>query len=479
MHKQHTHDVSLVETLEDVFSHYRPAYGQDRVFRRSCSLALGATAAFARKTMTQVLITLGEADKDWTASYRLLSKGRFDARKASDITLHQTFAYSSPDQPYTMVVDGTRVNRSSLKMPGTCWGRGHRTAKWQPGLERCQRFENICWLTPPQEGYCRAVPLIWEHIPTEKSVASNDAPKKEWEAAREAALWVREHLDAAGRTEQPLLVFADGSYDVNKLWSALGERTYFVVRCGKNRSLRFLPSTPESPRRGARRKYGAFAPSLQWLRSDQAYWQSVTIPVRGKKIQIKCRVCGPYLVQGAPNTPLMLILVKGYHRLGLGRQKRRPACQYLVNAVHRDGKWQIPFSLQEIIQGTWHRWEVEVCHREIKTGFGLGQMQCWSKNGSTNSVKFMAWAYTTLILAGYKASQGLLNSKWNAPGQWNKKRRRWSLNTLLQVLRRELCNVHQFQPVYTLHTNKRQIIPKTDFKAELLLQNAAIGCSRG
>jgi hypothetical protein len=469
-----TQNTDLLETLSDLFLNYGCAYSQERVFQRSCSLAMSTVFSFSRKTMTQLLTALGEVNKDWTASYRHLSCNRFDADKVAQVTFQQTLAHVEVGVPYTMVIDGTHIARSSMKMPGTSWSRGLNTAKWNRGLQRCQRFSNICWLTPIQEGYCRAIPLKWEHIPSEKAIPSCDPPRKEWEAAGDAMRWARERLEAAGRTEQPLLVFADGSYDVNKLWASVPTRTTLVARCAKNRKLRRLPQEPQAGQRGARRKYGETVPAPEQMRHEQAAWQKVGISVRGKELQIKCRVTGPFLVEGAPDTPLMLLLVKGYHRKHVG-QKNRPPCQYLVNAVKIGDEWQLPFPLSQIIEGTWHRWEVEVCHREIKTSFGLGQMQCWSSKGSPNSVRFMAWAYSVLLLAGFKTSKGLFNSAWVTPGCWSRGRRRWSLSTLMQAYRKDLWDFGQIRPVYPTIPHKRHKI----LNAKISLENAAIGGARG
>jgi hypothetical protein len=470
-----THNPSLLNSLLDLLADFRPAFSQERVFQRAGSLVLASAASFARKTMTQLLTSLGQVQKDWSASYRLLSFGRFDAQAVANLTLKATLPHVGIDQPYAVVFDATHVSRSSHKMPGTFWTRCPRTAPWARGFERRQRFENVCWLTPLEEGYRRAIPLKWQHVPSPKAIASADASCLEWEAGLQGIQWVRSQLDTAGRTAQRLLAFADGSYDVNKMWAALPANTTLVVRCAKNRKLRCLPPTDQPIRPGARCKYGECLPSPEAMRHEPATWQKLLLPVRDRTIQMKCRVVGPLLAEGAPNQPLFLLLVKGYHRRGAGWQKRRPPCQYLVNAIWEGGQWCLPLPLVDLIGGTWHRWEVEVCHREIKTSFGLGQMQCWSKLGSTLSVSFMAWCYSTLVLAGYKAWGGLLGGPKRRQ-RWWPGALRWSFGTLLQGYRQALWGLNQFYPVCTVIPIKGQII-RPDWG--LALNNAAWGCLRG
>ena len=484
MQGDYTRSEDLVKTLETLLFRFRPAFGQERVFERAASLVLGTLFAFARKTMTQLLSGLGQIQEDWTAAYRLLSRGRFQPKLAAEILFACTLEHVPSQQPYTAVTDATyaytavtdatHVPRSSKKMPGTGWGRTLGSPPWSPGFSRMQRFENVSWLTPDQEGYRRAIPLQWLHAPTEKSVPSEDAPCREWEAGLSGMRWLREQLDKNGRPLQTLLVAADGSYDVNKLWQGLPERTVLVCRCAKNRKLFALPTAPVQPVRGARRKYGEQQPPPQQMRLERTSWTKLDIAVRGRMIRMKVRTAGPFLVQGAPDNPVFLLLVKGYHRRGPHVGKRLPPCQYLVNAIQQEGVWQLPLPLPELIALTWHRWEIEVCHREIKTSFGLGQMQCWSKLGSIVSVQFMAWAYSVLVLAGYIAWGGLLHAPPHQTAWWSRGKR-WSVSTLLQAYRAQLWRGNAIHPVYPVTCNKGPDNRQWNWA----LTNAAMTSTRG
>jgi hypothetical protein len=473
MDSSYTQSTQLLETFLSVLSAYRSAFGQKRVFERAGSLAFASSIAFARKTMTQLLAALGQLDRDWSAAYRLLSCGRFDSEAIASATFLQTLPHVPAFNPYTLVIDSTHVGRSSRKMPGTFWSRARGTAPWAPGFCRQQRFENICWLTPIQQGYRRAVPLRWIHTPSPKAVPSCDAACKEWEAGLTGIQWTRSQLDHAGRSSQELIVFADGSYDVNKLWTGLPPNTTLVTRCAKNRKLFGLASVDPFKRRGAHRKFGERAPAPSQMRKEKTYWNQIAIPVRGRLVHVKCRIEGPFLVEGASTKPLMLVLVKGYHLNGAKSRARKEPCQYLVNAASKEGRWGLPLPLEDLVEGTWHRWEIEVCHREIKTSFGLGQMQCWSKKGSTLSVEFVAWTYSLLVLAGYKAWGGLLGGPQSTRCRWWPGSRRWSMNALLQSFRQELWLSAKNRPGSTSTMPKGQIIDGNG------LDWAVVGSCRG
>jgi hypothetical protein len=111
------------------------------------------------------------------------------------------------------------------------------------------------------------------------------------------------------------------------------------------------------------------------------------------------------------------------------RRRREPA-YFLVNAVpDAHGQWALPLPATDLVAWAWQRWEVEVCHREMKSGFGVGQMQCWSARSTVPAVRLQAWSYAVCVLAGYRAwgydrHPRLTRTRW-WPGA-----ARWSLATL-------------------------------------------------
>jgi hypothetical protein len=109
---------------------------------------------------------------------------------------------------------------------------------------------------------------------------------------------------------------------------------------------------------------------------------------------MRYQVLGPFVSEGLPERPLFLIVVKGMHHL-VGKKKlqykHRGPSFYLVSAVQTAEKdWQLPLPITTILTWLWQRWEIEVPHREMKSGLGLGEKQCWNKRSSVVSVQWSA-----------------------------------------------------------------------------------------
>jgi hypothetical protein len=442
-----TRPSSLLHELQVILAAHRPAFRQDRPFARMVALVYASLFAFARHTVTQLLVALGQTDHDWSAWYRLFSVPRLDYEELTRCYFRETLQAIGTEGPYVAVIDGVQLPRSSRTMPGTTWLKHPRTPVFKPGIHRAQRFVHLAGLLPPEQGYSRVLPLRFEHAFPEKAVRPADLlARKEWEAGRDALAWLRCALDAAGRREQLLLGIGDGSYDTAALWCDLPERTILLARTARNRALFALPA-PEPKRRGAPRKYGERAPTpAAWLQ-EKTGWQTATLVVRGRTITTRYRVQGPYVVRKGAEQPLFLLVVPGIARRTRRHRRTRDPHFWLVNAVQQDDQWVLPLPATELLAWAWQRWEIEVSHREMKTTLGLGEMQCWSVRSAILAVQWQVWTYGVLVLAGYRA-WGLTRQPLRPPGRWWTGAPRWSLATLWRGYRQELWGRQEFRALW-------------------------------
>lgn len=442
---------SLLSELFRLLEAHRGAFRQRRTFLRTQALLFAHLFCFARRTITQALLTLGVVDSDWSAFYRLFSvASRIDYEALSGRFLKETLEHFEDEEaaPYVTVVDGVQIARHSHKMPGTSWLKSPRTPPFMPGIHRAQRFMHLACLLPTSEaGYSRALPLRWESAFPEKAIGTGGEPTKEWEAALVAIAWLRERLDAIRGVSQKLLVLADGSYCTADLFRQLPQRVTLLARCAKNRALYELPTEEFAKRRGRKRIYGDRACSPQgWLCKRKGF-KRTSVMVRGRELTLRYRVEGPYLLKKAADRPVFLVVVGGSKKKR--HKRRREPAFFLVTAGEGvGGRWVMPFEAKELLSWAWQRWEIEVAHREMKTSFGLGEVQCWNARAVMMAPRWRAWCYGVMVLAGYRA-WGLSRGPIRPAGRWWGGSGRWSMGTLWQVYRSELWGAEQFRPLWS------------------------------
>jgi DDE superfamily endonuclease len=454
-----TTSTPLLDALRTLILAHRSAFRQERTLLRAQALILGHLFCFARRTITQALIALSLTDHDWSAFYRLFAHKRIDYELLSSCFFKQTLPHVPLSAPYVAVVDGVQIPRSSHTMPGTSWLRSPKTPPFRPAPHRAQRFLHLAALLPrSQEGYTRALPLPMEPSFPEKAVpAEGFAPRKQWEAALEATLWLRANLDAAARQEQRLLMLGDGDFSVAELRANLPEEGVILMSgCAKNRALYELPEvcTKEegSKKRGRRRKYGQRARRPEEWLAKRGGWHQAHLTIRGREVRSRYRVEGPFVIKKASDRPVFLVVVKGVRR-GCATSPRhhrwRKAAYWLVSAVldHSSAQWRLPYPAEELLSWAWQRWEVEVCHREMKSGFGLGEAQCWGEYSAILSVRWRAFSYGVLVLAGFRA-WGPGRGPIRPPGRWWGGSGRWSLGTLWRGYRSEMWGSYEFRPIF-------------------------------
>ena len=400
----------LLQKLFELLESHRPAFGQERIYWRVVGMVLGEIFNFGRHTITQGLMALGIIDGDWSGWG------------------------ANPEKQFK---DGRDKLAESAKNTGVQSRNSSRPT-----------FLHGYWLTPMEIGYSRAIPLRFLPAFPPKAKPAHVQPQREWEAGLAFLQWVRKELDEARREQQILLNLADGSFDVLEFWRGLPAHTVLAVRTARDRRLYYLPERHPGPGRPA--SYGALAPHpCDWLHTGIS-WQKREIPVRGKSILMKFQVLGPFVREGLPEVPLFLFVVKGMHRK-VGKKKphykhRKPSF-YLVSAVQIKGQWQLPLPLETMLAWLWQRWELEVAHREMKSGFGVGEKQCWNPRSTISSVQWSVWVYALLLLSAYR-SWGLLNAP-PIPTRWWQGAKRWSFNTLWRQFRAAFWGTSQFQALWT------------------------------
>jgi hypothetical protein len=436
-------NAELLKNLFELLQAHREIFKQERTYQRVVALVLAEVFVFARHTITQLLMSLGQTEQDWSSWYRLLSQRRFRYERASAVLFGETVKHVGADEVYVVAGDATQTPRSSRKLEGAGWLRNLRTPPFMVGIHTAQRWFNGSWLVPKQDGgYSRAVPIHWQPAFTEKSKPQAHEPKKESEAALGFLVWLRDQLARCGRAGQRVLFVGDGHYDNLTLWQAIPENVTLLARSAKNRVLYHPAPVAQEKQRGRQRVYGERAAAPQTLWRERKGWKALTLVVRGRERHLQVKVHGVFLRRGAPHCPLFLIIVRGKKN----RHTRRDPLPFLVNAqLADDGSWHLPLTLDTLLFWAWQRWEIEVCHRELKSNFGLGNKQCFNPHAAVASVQWSAWVYSLLLLAGYRTFG--LTANTHVPTRWWRGSQRWSLNALWRAYRAAFWQQHDFHPL--------------------------------
>jgi hypothetical protein len=434
----------LLTTLLEQLQPLRATCQQERPFQRLTALALAASVNLGRQTISQLLATLG-LTSDWSAFYRLFSMPRLAPEQLAHQLCAASLALSPATGPCVAAVDGVQIPRHSWRLLGSAWLHDPASPVFKRGIHRAQRFTHLALVTPQNaQGYSRAIPVRFDPaVPAKGRRPAGMPPGKEWAVGLEQLHWLRAELDQAGRPEQPLLALADSAWQGAGVWRDLPARTTLLAGCRANRALYALP--PAYTGRGRPRCYGERASRPDAWLALKPGWRRTTLVVRNRQIPVSYRVEGPYVVEGAPQQPLFLLVVRGSN--STRGKKRRRARYWLVNAVQRQGRWVLPFPATALLSWAWQRWEIEVTHRELKTGFGVGQSQCWNATSAFLTVQWQVAVYSLLVIAGYRC-WGLAPGPLRPPGTWWRGSGRWSLDQLRQALRRELGGVTAFRPVW-------------------------------
>jgi hypothetical protein len=446
-----TRSTPFVTTLLAFLVAARPATRQQRTHLRLGMLTLGGLLTMGRHTLSQVIVALGAGQQEWSAWYRLFSRSRIRTSVLQRQVLTTLLGHLQPGDPLVVVLDATQVPRCSRRFPGVGWTKSIRSPHWKPGLHLAQRLEVLSGLLPlSADGESRTVPITETWLRAASTRAVGTLPRQtEVEAGLRLLRWVRLTLRLAvpHERDRPIVVLADGAYSVAPMLAHLPRACWLIARCAKNRALFAVPE-PEPPRRGRKRCYGAQgATPQQTLHASQA-WQTIRIMVRGRERVLRTVVTGPWVVRGAPQHPVWLLVVKGVdHGKGVTRRQRDPQ-YFVVSAVAQtDGSWDLPLPLSSVLQWAWQRWEVEVMHRELKSGFGLGQGQAWSTSGMQTTTRWVLWSYALVVLTAYQHWQ-LCSPDGGIVGRWHQPRR-WSVGRALQQVRTELWQVPDFSPAWS------------------------------
>ena len=135
-------EAELINWVWVLLEVHRAVFGQERVYLRAVAMVLSEIIVFNGHRVTDLLRSLGLVAEDWSAWYRLFSRGRYREEAVSGVLLSETLRHVGPEELYVVGADGVQVWRDSQTLEGTSWLKCPRTPVWRPGIHRatlCQR----------------------------------------------------------------------------------------------------------------------------------------------------------------------------------------------------------------------------------------------------------------------------------------------------------------------------------------------------
>jgi hypothetical protein len=374
---------------------------------------LSTLVCLGRHTLTGHIATAGRQDVDWSADYRLYSKGRVDT-EALFAPLRTTIVNRlDPKQPVVVSMDDTRLKKSSRKTPGVKYTRDPLGPSFHVNFILAQRFIQTSMAWPNQEGQARMIPIDFTHAPTAdkpKKDADEEAWKSYRQAQREKVLGkvgqqrlhaLRQALDEEHKgRERSLVCVVDGGYTNRTFLKDLPQRTCVIGRIRGDAKLYHLPE--EQAPTGRRRIYGDGAPTPEQLRQDDTVpWRRIPAHACGKRHLFRIKTLCPLRWRATSDKCTLRLVVIAPLRYRLSKKAkalyRKPA--YLI-CTDPD------MPLEALLQYYLWRWDIEVNFRDEKSLLGVGQAQVHHTD-SVRSVPALSVASYAILLTAALNLYGL------------------------------------------------------------------------
>ncbi len=392
------------------------------VVDRLSRLATGLLSCSGRHTVTGMLTGCGQQQRDWSADYRLFSRGRFDPASLFGVVENHLLSRSPAGEPVITALDDTKLRKTGTHIPGVSYQRDPMSPPFRVNFIRAQRFAQLSMMAPldvTNPASVRGFPIRFCHVPpparpSAKASAEQQAAYHRLQKEQNLSLAgvriirdCRSDLDARGAAARTLITSVDGSYTNGNVLKNLPERTTLIGRIRKDAKFSYPPA--EQLQRGRRRSYGEPAPTPEQLRiNEDVPWSKTRVWASGKYHDCEYKsIAGIQWRKAGPDRQLRLVVIRplGYRLTAQSRLLyRQPA--YLVCT-------DPGLSIASLIQDYFWRWDIEVNHRDEKQLIGVGQAQVRSELSVELVPAFAVATYSMLLLAaaethGFDATQPLL-----------------------------------------------------------------------
>ena len=417
-----------------VAKHLMPAFAQARTGHRVTEMLRTMLLMHGvRKTISNTIVARGIDQEDWRADYRAFSEGKWDPVDLFHGVFRACLPWLPKEGPIVLALDDTALPKVGKKIAHVRWVHNPLCPVWvKPAIQLgIPMFHGVLLLPRGEVHRPSAITIAFEPIKdTEwsakmrrrKALAVPDdaqpTPKKRGrptkeEAARRKAEFgvdpdsigqvkdsasriavrtiqrVREWMDDNKMQDRQLLVVADGSYTNGTVIGHLPDRVDYI---GRTREKSNLCAVGEKIHGGAA-QYGERLPTPVELAKDRSV-PSYTgrFDYGGQERTLSFKVVSPvYRRHSTRKVPLKLMILAPVpygHGTTRGYNKR---AYLLTTSFH--------LSEEVLVQAYLDRWQIEVLHRDLKSGVGMGQAQVRTERSVDRIHSALAAAYALLLLA--------------------------------------------------------------------------------
>lgn len=438
----------LLTRLLELMSTWRSAFARASTHVRARSMLVALLCANGRRTVSAGLCFEGRSHCDWSADYRVFNRAPWKPHDLFACVLEAGLRHVPASGPVIMFLDDTSLKKSSRVISAAGWLRDPLSPPFHVNLRKGLRFLHTALCLPlHRDGHsARAVSTGFDLAPPAKKPRGKEktdpvAIQRFHEQQKKLKLTVRavevihhqrRQLDELGHRDRRLLFVVDGSLTNKTVFCGLPERTDLLGRTRKDIAL-FEPAPP-----GGRRVYGDRLPTPEKIRQDESKpYRKAICHYGGDFREVRYKEVAKVLWKGgAKRRPLRLLIIAPtpYRAPGSGRRSyyRQPA--YLLTT-------DLDTPAEELIQAYFDRWQIEVLHREVKTGVAIHQPQVWSGKAVKRLHSALVATYAMLTLAALDVFGPERSDAFPPLPAWrdDEERRRASHNDLVTMLRNDVA----------------------------------------
>lgn len=408
----------MLAELARLLVRWRPVFPRYSTWVRVVAVLLGLIIAQGRRTVTASIAVRGRKMQAWAADYLVFSRAPWKVQQLFDVVVEasvETLDRFCTGKTVVVAVDDTSLRKTGKTIAAARWLRDPLSPPFHLNLRWGLRYLHMALLLPlHQHGLDpRAVSIDFTPAPSLKKPGkkASDEQREQYREQKkqhnlstiavERFQHLRNHLDAGGYQARPLLMVGDGSYTNRTVLKNMPDRVDYVGRTRGDLAL-YAPA-PE----GGRKVYGERLPTPDALRTDpEKSWTHIDLFYAGALRNVRYKELTQVLWPTGGRRRLLRLLVIAptpYRAPGHGRRR----------TYYRDPAYLLTTDLlspaSELIQYYLARWQIEVEHRDLKTGLGVGQAQVWN-DLSVSRLHSAQVALWSLVKLAALRTHGLLRS---------------------------------------------------------------------